>query len=96
MAIEKNVCSHIRALENLKKSKVDYCVECVKIGDNWVHLRVCQTCGKTHCCDSSPNQHASKHYMETDHEVVTPYEKFAGAWAYCYKDRKMADVSNLK
>lgn len=74
MAIDKNACSHVENLESLKISKVDYCEECVKTGDSWVHLRVCQTCGKTHCCDSSSNQHASKHFTETDHEAVIPYE----------------------
>ena len=40
---------------------VEGCVECVRIGGQWVHLRMCQSCGKVGCCDSSPNQHASKH-----------------------------------
>jgi hypothetical protein len=37
------------------------CEECLKTGDQWAHLRVCRTCGLVSCCDSSPNQHASKH-----------------------------------
>jgi hypothetical protein len=39
---------------------VEGCVECLRIGSDWVHLRMCQSCGKVGCCDSSPNQHASK------------------------------------
>ena len=33
----------------------------MKIHARWVHLRTCQECGATLCCDDSPNRHASKH-----------------------------------
>ena len=89
MPLKKNVCHHIADLESLKNPGIDYCEECIKTGDTWLHLRVCQTCGKVHCCDSSPNRHAAKHYESTGHAVVIPAEKNAGAWAYCF-------VSHLK
>jgi Zn-finger in ubiquitin-hydrolases and other protein. len=38
------------------------CVECLALGGWWFHLRRCAECGHIGCCDSSPNQHASKHY----------------------------------
>ena len=28
--------------------------ECLILGSEWVHLRVCLTCGHAGCCDSSP------------------------------------------
>ena len=31
------------------------CVPCVRLGDTWVHLRWCTTCGVVGCCDSSKN-----------------------------------------
>ena len=31
----------------------------------WVHLRLCLTCGHVGCCDSSKNQHATKHFHAT-------------------------------
>ena len=37
------------------------CVECLATGTWWFHLRRCTQCGHIGCCDSSPNQHASKH-----------------------------------
>ena len=49
-------CPHITNLESVVRPKKLECEECVKIGSNWVHLRTCQTCGGTRCCDSSPNQ----------------------------------------
>lgn len=96
MPLKKNVCHHIADLESLKNPRIDYCEECIKTGDTWLHLRVCQTCGKVHCCDSSPNRHAAKHYESTGHAVVIPAEKNAGAWAYCFVHQAMADVSHLK
>ena len=61
------------------------CIECMKSGDAWVHLRVCLTCGEVRCCDSSPNQHATKHFHATKHPIVTSAE--AGeTWSWCYAD----------
>jgi hypothetical protein len=48
-------CAHLAALTALKPPSHYHCDECVKIGAHWVHLRTCQECGGTHCCDSSPN-----------------------------------------
>jgi uncharacterized UBP type Zn finger protein len=42
------------------------------MGDTWVHLRLCMTCGHVGCCDDSKNMHASKHYQAMDHPLVTP------------------------
>jgi len=48
-------CTHIGAIATIKQPQRYECDECVKIGSDWVHLRTCQECGRTHCCDSSPN-----------------------------------------
>src|SRR5215471_9358231 len=50
-------CSHLNAIaiESIKQPQRRECEECVKIGSYWVHLRTCQACGVTLCCDSSPN-----------------------------------------
>ena len=61
------------------------CEECVKIGSDWVHLRICRTCGKVGCCDNSPNRHATRHANESGHPIISsaqPGEK----WTYCYVD----------
>src|SRR5205809_6252357 len=62
-------CSHLDAIESIKGPQRRECEECVKIGSYWVHLRTCQTCGVTLCCDSSPNRHASKHAHQSGHPV---------------------------
>lgn len=54
-------CTHIGAIATIKQPQRYECDECVKIGSDWVHLRTCQECGRTHCCDNSPNRHATRH-----------------------------------
>jgi ubiquitin-hydrolase Zn-finger-containing protein len=78
-------CAHIDLVQNVVSPKVRACEECVKIGSAWVHLRTCQTCGATLCCDSSPNRHASKHARATKHPVVASAEP-GERWLYCYPD----------
>ena len=55
-------CTHIGAIATVKHRRRYECDECVKIGSEWVHLRTCQECGVTLCCDNSPNRHATAHY----------------------------------
>jgi ubiquitin-hydrolase Zn-finger-containing protein len=62
----------------------------VKTGARWVHLRTCQECGTTRCCDSSPNKHASKHAREGGHPVVASAEP-GEQWLYCYPDESYAE-----
>jgi uncharacterized UBP type Zn finger protein len=78
-------CSHIKAITTVKLAKRRECSECVKIRAQWVHLRVCQECGATLCCDSSPNQHATKHARATSHPVIASAEP-GESWLYCYAD----------
>ncbi|HVM96483.1 MAG TPA: UBP-type zinc finger domain-containing protein [Candidatus Acidoferrales bacterium] len=78
-----NVCSEIKAITTVKHAKRRECEECIKIGDEWVHLRTCQTCGSTLCCDSSPNRHASKHAHASKHPVIASAEP-GERWLYCY------------
>ena len=66
------------------------CEECMKIGSRWVHLRTCQTCGATLCCDSSPNRHASKHAHHSHHPVIASAEP-GERWLYCYPDEAFAE-----
>lgn len=61
------------------------CEECLKSGDRWVHLRMCLTCGKIGCCDSSPNRHASRHASHDDHPIARSAEH-GETWSWCYVD----------
>jgi uncharacterized UBP type Zn finger protein len=86
----EELCNHITAIQHLKHPKEQVCEECIKTGDAWVHLRTCQSCGVTLCCDDSPNQHMTKHYRATQHPVIIsaqPDER----WIYCYPDDVFAE-----
>jgi hypothetical protein len=83
-------CNHLSAVTAIKQADHRECAECVKIGDKWVHLRVCQECGVTLCCDSSPNRHASKHARSSGHPVIASAER-GERWLYCYADDSFAD-----
>ena len=64
------------------------CEECLQRGDDWVHLRICMTCGHVGCCDSSKNKHASKHAAATEHPIVKSVEP-GEDWGWCYVDETM-------
>jgi len=84
-----SACVHLKNLtpqyaEDLR------CQECIKTGDTWVHLRICQECGGVHCCDSSKNKHATKHFHKTGHNVVISGERGEN-WAWCYEDESFKE-----
>jgi len=80
-----DTCSHLTAIVEVKPPAHHQCEECVKIGGRWLHLRTCQTCGVTLCCDSSPNRHASKHAKAVHHPVIASAEP-GERWLYCFPD----------
>jgi len=84
------LCQHLEAIE-IKEPDKYFCEECVKTGDRWVHLRKCQECGVTLCCNSSPNRHAQVHYRQTGHPVMLSAEP-GEYWTYCWPD----DIFNTK
>ena len=77
-------CTHLKMARAVMPSARG-CEECLQMGDTWVHLRICMTCGHVGCCDSSKNKHASKHYPATDHPIIKSLEQ-GEDWAWCYPD----------
>jgi Zn-finger in ubiquitin-hydrolases and other protein len=86
----EGACTHIMSLERVVHAKRRECEDCVKMGGSWVHLRTCQTCGGTRCCDSSPNRHASRHAKGSGHAVVCSAEP-GERWLYCYPDDNVVE-----
>jgi hypothetical protein len=84
------VCDDIARVTEVKQPSQHECAECMKMGSRWVHLRTCQTCGVTLCCDSSPNKHASKHARASRHPVIASAER-GERWLYCYPDDAFAE-----
>jgi uncharacterized UBP type Zn finger protein len=77
-------CTHTAEIKNAKP-KTRGCEECLKIGDEWVHLRLCMTCGHVGCCDSSKNKHATKHFHSDRHPIIKSFEP-GEDWGWCYVD----------
>jgi uncharacterized UBP type Zn finger protein len=77
-------CSHLDQIQDMTPS-ADGCEECLQIGSEWVHLRLCLTCGHVGCCDSSPNRHATAHFHTTSHPLVRSQEPGEN-WIWCYVD----------
>lgn len=86
------VCSHIAAIEEIKTATAHVCEECIKAGGRWVHLRTCQTCGVTLCCDDSPHRHMTAHYHATHHPVITSAEP-GEQWLWCYVDEAFIEYN---
>ena len=87
--MSKQACAHLAAVQDIKKPQRRVCDECVKTGGKWVHLRTCQTCGLTHCCDSSPSRHARAHAGTSGHAVIASAEP-GERWLYCFPDDAIA------
>lgn len=78
-------CSHLTAIQAITSAQRYECDECVKLGTSWVHLRTCQSCGATLCCDNSPERHATRHAQISGHPVIASAEP-GERWLYCYPD----------
>lgn len=79
-----NGCTHVSQIKDVSP-KTNGCEECLKMGDTWVHLRLCKICGHVGCCDSSKNKHATKHFHATKHPIVQSIEP-GEDWMWCYVD----------
>lgn len=77
-------CTHLDQVTT-SHPRTNGCEECLKIGDTWVHLRLCRICGHVDCCDDSKNKHATKHFRATRHPIITSLEP-GEDWSWCYVD----------
>jgi uncharacterized UBP type Zn finger protein len=84
-------CTHLDQVVVDRPEHVDGCADCMAIGARWLHLRVCRSCGKVGCCDSSPNRHASEHARASEHPIITSVEP-REFWSYCYVDDVMFEL----
>lgn len=84
------LCSHLSAIKEVKTSKAHVCETCIKAGTQWLHLRTCQACGITLCCDDSPQKHMTAHNQEKQHPVITSAEP-GERWLWCYPDEMFVE-----
>jgi hypothetical protein len=78
-------CDHLDHIHNGVGPVATGCVECLRTGGTWVHLRRCTECGHIGCCDQSPNKHATAHFHETSHPILQSFEP-GEDWYYCFVD----------
>ncbi|HET8615896.1 MAG TPA: Na+/H+ antiporter [Actinomycetales bacterium] len=89
LADDEWLCQHLRhAPEHAEARTPEGCGACLREGTSWVHLRLCLACGEVGCCDSSPEQHARRHFEETGHPVMRSFEP-AEAWRWCFVDEQL-------
>jgi uncharacterized UBP type Zn finger protein len=82
-------CTHLDQVELLApEGPVAGCEECLRAGLQWVHLRMCQTCGHIGCCDNSIGKHATAHYAGSRHPIIRSVEP-GEDWSFCYEDQLM-------
>lgn len=81
----QRTCSHLDQLKTTTPNTPEGCEECMALGDSWVQLRLCVTCGHVGCCDSSKNRHATRHYRGTGHPLIASYQP-GDNWMWCYPD----------
>ncbi len=84
-------CTHADQVKVGRPDQVAGCEDCLAIGAQWVHLRVCRACGHVACCDDSPNRHASAHVAASGHPIVTSVEP-GEYWSWCYLDQVMLEI----
>jgi uncharacterized UBP type Zn finger protein len=85
-------CSHLGQIREVTPSSTG-CEDCLRIGDIWVHLRLCMICGHVGCCDQSKNRHATGHFHSTGHAIIKSYEP-GEDWGWCYADRLVLNATD--
>ncbi len=81
-------CTHMDQIREVTPSSETGCSQCLEMGDTWVHLRLCLTCGQVGCCNDSKNQHAMKHAHASDHPIIRSFEP-GEFWMWCYPDEEL-------
>jgi hypothetical protein len=84
-------CTHLDAIAPVEPSAPG-CEDCLALGQrNWVHLRMCQSCGHIGCCDNSPGRHATAHYRSVGDPIIRSYEP-GEDWFWCYPDELAFEI----
>jgi len=79
-------CSHLGTVKVTQlPAAIEGCEDCLASSGVWVHLRMCETCGRIGCCDSSPSRHASAHAHREGHPIARSAEP-GEDWSWCYVD----------
>src|SRR5690349_16135271 len=50
-----NRSTHLAEVRDVDPRTPDGCEKCLAIGSDWMHMRLCLSCGHVGCCDQSQN-----------------------------------------
>lgn len=83
-------CEHLESgAPDPAPTSTEGCPACLTDGfTDWVHLRMCLSCGNVACCDSSPRRHANAHFHDTEHPVMRSHQP-GESWRWCYVDSEL-------
>lgn len=87
-----DTCNHLGEVREVTPAS-EGCQDCLPLGDTWVHLRVCMSCGHVGCCDQSKNRHATAHFEAERHPLIQSYEP-GEDWWWCYLDNLAFEVQD--
>lgn len=81
-----STCTHLEHVQITElPESVEGCEDCLRMGGEWLHLRICLECGHVGCCDSSPNRHATAHSQASGHPLMHSLEP-GETWSWCFVD----------
>ena len=83
-------CTHVKDHVKNVKPHTKGCEECLKIGDTWVHLRMCLECGKVGCCDSPRTAMPRPTSTKSGIPIMRSVEP-GEDWRWCYIDQMYLD-----
>jgi hypothetical protein len=85
-----DACEDFKLPGNFRVPEHPVCHLCLETGSDWLHLRTCQSCGITLCCDNSPYRHMTAHCINTSHPTIISAEP-GERWVFCYRHNLFSD-----
>jgi uncharacterized UBP type Zn finger protein len=89
-------CTHLdQVLITELPESVPGCEDCLAMGGEWLHLRICLQCGHVGCCDDSPNRHATAHNQTSGHPIIRSLQP-GEIWSWCYVDEVLMRIPEVR
>lgn len=81
-------CEHVDEIGDVEPPATPECRDCMAAGVEWVHVRMCLSCGYVGCCDSSNLSHMRTHAETAGHPVARSIEG-RESWVWCYSHERL-------
>jgi MFS family permease len=83
-------CTHLDQIRTVTPLS-EGCADCNALGETWIQLRLCRTCGYVGCCEESKHRHAARHFHTTRHPIIQSHVP-GESWSWCYLDEALLDL----